>query len=183
MAPSWLKSIFDQYMRENKDIIYADYSNIQTLAKKKYSSAEPITRIFVIGNPGAGKSSLVEALKREGFFESFRRVSESSVPLHTAGIVPSIHTSKHYGRSLFYDFAGDPEYYSSHAAILENLVSSKKGDNIFMIVVDLREENIKLREILYYWLLIVHSASEFWLERAMPHYHRKSFRQRDSRKG
>ena len=69
--------------------------------------------------------------------------------------MPSIHTSKHYGRSLFYDFAGDPEYYSSHAAILENLVSSKKGDNIFLIVVDLREENIKIREILYYWLLFI----------------------------
>ena len=149
------KDLFDQYMIENKDKIYADYSDIQTLAKKKYSSAEPITRIFVIGNPGAGKSSLVETLKREGFFKSFRRVSKSSVPLHTAGIVPSIHTSKHYGRSLFYDFAGDPEYYSSHAAILENLVSSKKGDNIFIIVVDLREENIKLREILYYWHLFI----------------------------
>ena len=147
--------VFDKYMRENEDKIYADYTNIQTLAKKKYSSAEPITRIFVIGNPGAGKSSLVETLKREGFFESFWKVSESSVPLHTAGIVPSIHTSKHYGRSLFYDFAGDPEYYSSHAAILENLVSSKKGDNIFILVVDLREESIKIREILYYWLLFI----------------------------
>ena len=155
MATHRAKATLDKYMIENRDKIYADYSNIQTLAKEKYSSAEPITRIFVIGNPGAGKSSLVETLKREGFFESFRRVSESSVPLHTAGIVPSIHTSKHYGRSLFYDFAGDPEYYSSHAAILENLVSSKKGDNIFMIVVDLREENIKIREILYYWLLFI----------------------------
>ena len=149
------KDVLKKYMIENGDKIYADYSNIQALAKKKYSSAEPITRIFVIGNPGAGKSSLLETLKREGFFESFWQVSESSVPLHTAGIVPSIQTSKHYGRSLFYDFAGDPEYYSSHAAILENLVSSKKGDNIFMIVVDLREENIKIREILYYWLLFI----------------------------
>ena len=143
----------DQFMEENKEKIYHDYRKIQKFAKKKYSSAKPITRIFVIGNPGAGKSSLVETLKREGFFESLRRVS---VPLHTAGIVPSIHTSKHYGRSLFYDFAGDPQYYSSHAAILENLVSSKKGDNIFIIVVDLREENIKIRESLYYWLLFIH---------------------------
>ena len=155
VAPYWAKDVLDKYMRENSDKIYADYSNIQTLAKKKFSCAQPITRIFVIGNPGAGKSSLVEALKREGFFKSLRRVSESSVPLHTAGIVPSILTSKHYGRSLFYDFAGDPEYYSSHAAILENLVSSKKGDNIFMIVVDLREESIKIREILYYWHLFI----------------------------
>ena len=155
VAPYWARHVLDKYMRGNRDKIYADYSNIQTLAKKKYSSAEPITRIFVIGNPCAGKSSLVETLKREGFFESLRRVSDSSVPLHTAGIVPSIHMSKHYGRSLFYDFAGDREYYSSHAAILENLVSSRKGDNIFMIVVDLREESIKIREILYYWHLFI----------------------------
>ena len=155
MVSQRAKVILDKYVIENKDKISADYSNIQKLAKKKYSSAEPITRIFVIGNPGAGKSSLVETLKREGHYESLWRVSESSVPLHTAGIVPSIHTSKHYGRSLFYDFAGDPEYYSSHAAILENLVSSKKGDNIFMIVVDLREENIKIRKVLYYWLLFI----------------------------
>ena len=97
--------------------------------KKKYSKAERIVRVFVIGNPGAGKSSFVEVMKREGFFESFGRVSESSVPPHTAGIIPSIHTSKHLGRVLFYDFAGDQEYYSSHAAILEKLASSK-GDNI-----------------------------------------------------
>ena len=160
LATPEVKDVFNKYIIENKDKIYADYNS--TLAKKKYSSAEPITRIFVIGNPGAGKSSLVETLKREGFFESFRRVSESSVPLHTAGIVPSIHTSKHYGRSLFYDFAGDPEYYSSHAAILENLVSSRKGNNIFVIVVDLREENIK--EILYYWLMFIQHQNLGWKE-------------------
>ena len=160
VAIDWAKDVLDKYMIENRDKIYADYSNIQTLAKKKYSRAEPITRIFVVGNPGAGKSSLVETLKREGFFESLWKVSKSSVPLHTAGIVPSIYTSKHYGRSLFYDFAGDPEYYSSHAAILENLVSSKKGDKIFFIVVDLREENIKIREILYYWHLFIQIGSK-----------------------
>ena len=129
------------------------------IPKISYSGENSLTRIFVVGNPGAGKSSLIESLKRERGFESFKRVSESSVPLHTAGIVPSIHTSKHYGRSLFYDFAGDPEYYSSHAAIFENLVSSKKGDNIFIIVVDLREENINIREILYYWLLFIQNLN------------------------
>ena len=156
------RGVLDQYMVQNKGKILADYSNIQTLAKRKYSSAETITRIFVVGNPGAGKSSLIETLKREGFLGSLRRVSESSVPLHTAGIVPSIHTSKHYGRSLFYDFAGHPEYYSSHAAILENLMSSKKDGNIFIIVVDLREESIKIREILYYWFMFIQHQNFNW---------------------
>ena len=76
------------------------------------------------------------------------------LPPHTAGIIPSIHTSKHYGRVLFYDFAGDPEYYSSHAAILENLASSK-GDNIFIIVVDLREDILTVRNTLQYWLSFI----------------------------
>ena len=100
----------------------------------------------------AGKSTFVETMKREGFFESFYN---SSVRPHTAGIVPSVYTSKLYGRVLFYDFAGDPEYYSSHAAILENLASSTKGDNIFILVIDLREDILKVRNIMDYWVSFI----------------------------
>ena len=148
------EQLLDAYITQNKAKLYAHYDIIMQQAKKKYSNAERITRVFVIGNPGAGKSSFVEAMKREGFFESFGRISESSVPRHTAGIVPSIHTSKHYGRVLFYDFAGDPEYYSSHAAILENLASSK-GDNIFIIVVNLKDDILSVRNTLHYWLSFI----------------------------
>ena len=143
------------YMIEKKGKIYSQYEAVQKHAKKKYSRPEPITRAFVIGYPGAGKSSLVEALKREGVFDWLWRVSESSVPPHTAGIVPSIHTSKHYGRVLFYDFAGDAEYYSSHAAILENLASSRKGDNVFLLVIDMREEMAEIKRIFHYWLSFI----------------------------
>ena len=148
------EQLLDAYITQNKAKLYAHYDIIMQQAKKKYSNAERITRVFVIGNPGAGKSSFVEAMKREGFFESFGRVSESAVPLHTAGIIPSIHTSKRYGRVLFYDFAGDPEYYSSHAAILENLASSK-GDNIFIIVVNLKDDIFAVRNSLHYWLSFI----------------------------
>ena len=82
-------------------------------------------------------------------------MSESSVPPHTAGIVLSIHTSKHYGRVLFYDFAGDAEYYSSHAAILENLASSRKGDNVFLLVIDMREEMAEIKKVLHYWFSFI----------------------------
>ena len=131
VAKSGPKQVLDAYFVQNQAKIYVHYDIIMQQAKKRYSSAERITRIIAVGNPEAGKSSFIETMKREGFFESFRRVTESSVPPHTAGIVPSIYTSKHYGRVLFYDFAGDPEYYSSHAAILENLASLNIGDNIF----------------------------------------------------
>ena len=147
--------MIDSYILKNKGKIYSQYEVIQRLAQKRYSLPEPITRAFVVGNPGAGKSSFVETLKREGFLDSFKRVSESSVPPHTAGIVPSIHTSKHYGRVLFYDFAGDAEYYSSHAAILENLASSRKGINIFVLVIDMREEISEIKKTFHYWLSFI----------------------------
>ena len=151
----WFTYYIDVYMKKNKAKIHSQYEVVQRHAKKKYSSPEPITRAFVVGNPGAGKSSFVEALKREGFVDSFKRVSESSVPPHTAGIVPSIHTSKHYGRVLFYDFAGDAEYYSSHAAILENLASSRKGNNVFILVIDMTEEMAEIKKIFHYWLSFI----------------------------
>ena len=97
----------------------------------------------------------MQSLKTEGIFRSFVGISESSVYPHTAGIVPSIHLSKHYGRVLFYDFAGDPEYYSSHAAILENLASSKVGDNLIIIVVDLTAIAVTINTTLEYWLSFI----------------------------
>ncbi len=152
------KVLINDFIKKNQGKI-CDYDAIKKIARTKYSSAEHVTRIFVIGNTGAGKSSLIETLKREGFMDRFRTVSESSVPPHTAGIVPSIHMSNYYGRVLFYDFAGDPEYYSSHAAILENLASSSKGDNIFIIVVNLEEGNVE--NILEYWSTFIQNQEFF----------------------
>ena len=56
---------------------------------------------------------------------------------------------------MFYDFAGETEYYSSHAAILENLASTRNGDNIFIIVVDLREDSNKISCLLNYWVSFI----------------------------
>ena len=155
VAKGRARSFLEWHLREHSNKLQIDYNAVLELARKHYSGAKEITRMFVLGNPGAGKSSLVEALKKEGFFESFRRVSESSVPLHTAGIVPSIYTSKNYGRSVFFDFAGDPEYYSSHAAILENLASSKTGDNVIVLVVNMNDDEVSIDNTLHYWLSFI----------------------------
>ena len=144
--------ILNQYLVDNHHQV--DYNAMLKLAEKRYSGEDPLARLFVLGNPGAGKSSLVQSLKTEGGFQSLIGISESSVPPHTAGIVPSIHHSKHYGRVMFYDFAGDPEYYSSHAA-LENLASSKTGDNIIIIVVDLRADDVTINTSLRYWVSFI----------------------------
>ena len=56
---------------------------------------------------------------------------------------------------MFYNFAGDAEYYSSHAAILENLASSRKGDNVFLLVIDMREEMTEIKKCFLYWLSFI----------------------------
>ena len=149
------KEFLVQYLDKNKKSIRNHYNKILAQAKKKYAGPQYITRMFVLGYPDAGKSSFIECLKREGLFESLSKVSESSVPPHTAGIIPSEYMSKQHGRVLFYDFAGDAEYYSSHAAIFESFASSRKGENLFIVVVDLRRDNITIETTLHYWFSFV----------------------------
>ena len=155
-----IRAVFDEYISQHQGTIEEEYRSMQKLAATRYSGSHCITRVFVVGHPGAGKSSLVEALKREGFIESFNRVSSKSVALHTAGIVPSIHTSDSYGRVQFYDFAGDPEYYSSHAAILEKLFLSEIGNNICIIVLNLQDEDNELERKYFYWLTFINHNTE-----------------------
>ena len=150
-------SLFKKYRSEKSSRIQSEYEQLQSIAKKKFSGEHALTRIFVVGYRRAGKSSLIEALKREGLFYSIfgrtSRLSEADVPPHTAGIVPSVYTSSQYGRVVFYDFAGDSEYYSSHAAVLESLVSP--GCNLFFTVVDLSEEKEVMTQKLGYWLSFI----------------------------
>ena len=155
VASSKVRFLLKKYIEENRSKVMVDYSLLQKVAKKRHSGPQHMVRILIIGDPGAGKSSLIEALKREGFLQSLRRVSESSVPLHTAGIIPSVHDSKHNVKVLFFDFAGDPEYYSSHAAILENIASSRNGTNIFIIVTDLTKPCSTITSELKYWFIFI----------------------------
>ena len=49
------------YMRESHERIQLDYNAILKQAGKRYSGSHYVTRVFVLGNPGAGKSSFVES--------------------------------------------------------------------------------------------------------------------------
>ena len=149
------KQVLEDYIAANKGKIQLNYEGIQENARKRYAGGERLTRLFVLGNSGSGKSSLIEAMKWEGFFDLFWRVSESYVPPHTAGIIPHTHNSKHCGRVLFYDFAGDTEYYSSHAAILKYIAKSNKGENIFVLVVNLKESSNSVCNIMHYWVSFI----------------------------
>ena len=149
------KKVIRKYTNSEHKRIQDEYEELRAKSLQKYSGQQVITRVFVVGNPGSGKSTLVESLKRKGIFSSLFSVTEADVPPHTAGIVPSVHQSKETGRLLYYDFAGDQEYYSSHAAILEMVSRSTVGSNIFLIVADLTKDDAILQDEIGYWLYFI----------------------------
>ena len=124
----------------------ANYKQLSKLSAKKLSKGS-LSKVFVVGDPQVGKSTVIEALKGETWFTQ----DVKEVPPHTAGIVPVAHQSSLYGSVIFYDFAGDREYYSSHAAVLEKLMGG--SSNTFLLVFDLsRFDKQSLEERIWYWL-------------------------------
>ena len=150
-----IRDILKIYIQEDYKSIVYKYKEVQALSVKRYSGAQKITRVFVVGNVESGKSTLIESLQREGFLSSFYPVSEATVPPHTSGIIPSVHYSKSIGRVLYYDFAGDPEYYSSHSAIISNVMQSKFGTNIILVVVNLTKGIQSINDELGYWFSFI----------------------------
>ena len=122
----------------------------------KRSSKQPLqtpVKLFMVGNPSAGKSTLTKALQSEMTrFVSLvtRSKPVSGVDEKTAGIVPHEFESKTYGRVTLYDFAGQREFYGSHAALLQNAIQTSTP--IFLLVVDLSKSNDDIKSNIFYWL-------------------------------
>ena len=150
-----IKALIDDYLKKTQGSIQSSYEELQLLSTKKYYGEQRLTRIFVVGHIQSGKSTLIEALKSEGYFSFLFSISEATVPPHTSGIVPSIHYGKTTGRVLYYDFAGDPEYYSSHSAIMSNIMQSKIGANVFLTVVNFTKDIDKIKEEIGYWFRFI----------------------------
>ena len=116
---------------------------------------EAAFKIFVLGNHAAGKSTLVKVIENEitSFFGSFagqwRNISKDGVEPLTAGIVPVSVESRRLGPIVIYDMAGQYQYYSSHAALLRNLVSSSAS--MFLVVVSLNQSKEGIVRQLQYW--------------------------------
>jgi len=116
-------------------------------------SVQIYINLFIVGNPKTGKSTLVKAICKEGSIlwkalpKEFRRVK--NVPPHTAGIIPTTFRSKTFGNTVLYDLAGQIEYYTSHAAVIQTTVISTPP--AFIIVVNMCESEEKICETLRYW--------------------------------
>ena len=98
VAKGRARVVLEEFLSKNRHKHQVDYHHELGLARIRYSGEYPVTRLFVLGNPGAGKSSLVESFKMEGFLRSvWGNIPESSVTPHTPGIIPSVYLNTHHG--------------------------------------------------------------------------------------
>ena len=113
-------------------------------------------KVFIVGNPSTGKSSLAKTLQREttGFSVTLSHITGpqlvQDVQPMTAGIALSHFSSKRYGRVILYDMAGQQEYYASHATLLQNAISSYAP--LFIIVVNLCDSEYEIKQKILYWV-------------------------------
>ena len=110
-------------------------------------------KMFAVGNPGAGKSTLVKSIENEpeGFGSHLlgQLTKVKGVDEKTAGIILHEIISKSLGRVILYDFAGHREYYAGHDVLLQNSVGT--SPSVVMVVVDVSDEG-KVRATVEYWL-------------------------------
>ena len=138
--------------------VYTHHRNIMGY----YFSQDPLknpVKMFVIGHGGEGKSTLIEAMEQEPTFWTsvvniFIAPKEvDDVDQRTAGIVPRVFKSRFYGDVLFYDFAGQEAYYSSHAAVIKTSVDTCSP--VFILVIGIHRDDTAITHSISYWLGII----------------------------
>ena len=122
------------------------------------------TKLVLTGYSGAGKTTtsqliLLLASKLEtGFFSWLSSGRVTDVKCLTAGIIPLHVESKvnEVGNMVIYDFAGQQEYYSGHAAVLERIMRNSAA--IFACIVDLSQCMDKISESIHYGISFIENA-------------------------
>ena len=128
---------------------------------KECRTAFPVhtfTKLILTGDSGAGKTTTAKHLVH------LASTASSDVPVdcvanverYTAGIVPHHIQSEQLGNFVVYDFAGQQEYYSSHAAVLEQVM--RRSAAMFVCLIDLRKSNESICQSVHYWLSFIDNA-------------------------
>ena len=161
-------------------------SMIRNFVQHNHTCSQAYLKIFVVGNSGAGKSTLIKTVTTEAsewlMYLMMRRVNPRDIPAHTAGIVPIMFRSKHFGNAILYDFAGQHEYYSSHAAVMKNLVLPSPP--LFLVLIDISKPLKEIKKEIWYWWKFIEDQFESWKAAMPPHVilvgsHRDSLKGKD----
>ena len=128
---------------------------------RKDFPVESYSKVFFCGNIGVGKSSLAAVIKKRAEkppnyeFDMFD--PPIPVELLTTGINAHTLSSHEVGNIVLYDLAGHKEYYSSHAAILENLMLNTPA--VFAILSKMTNNLDTIKTDLYYWFNFIKNVS------------------------
>ena len=111
-------------------------------------------KMFVVGNPDAGKSTLVKSIEKEAEGSVQRLVNQltkvKGVDVKTAGIIPHEIITKSLGRVILYDFAGHKEFYAGHDVLLRNSVGT--SPSVVMLVINATGAESEVRGTIEYWM-------------------------------
>ena len=128
-----------------------------TKFKSMYPLDPPITTL-VIGNSSAGKTTLIKSLKCN--LEMTQPDTTDSKYKPTAGMVRYEIESKEFGKIIFHDFAGQPEYESSHSALLFQILSSSTDTErlpvLFFLLINVTDSS--MIKHLHYWLSFIQNC-------------------------
>ena len=122
-------------------------------------AAQSTVSVFVVGDKGAGKSTLTKALttEREGIARLAGRMSKvSGVKERTAGIECHMIHSSQIGHITLYDMAGHEEYHNAHDTVTRSRVSGQSSA-LFLFVVHLGASVEDLKQTVSYWLSFIQS--------------------------
>ena len=111
--------------------------------------------VLIIGDGGVGKSTLLKSiLSPKGFWSKLQKTRPvDGVDARTVGIIPYEIYTKEFGRIIYFDFAGQKEFYTSHCAILENAVQTSPP--IIILCAKLVESEQAIIDSMYRWLTLV----------------------------
>ena len=140
--------------------LYATYKEFFYRCSSEEPPSTPLN-IIVVGNPSSGKSTLIKALKSEGCQDMVHAEA------FTAGIIPSAYESESFGSVIWYDLAGQSEYYASHEAILHTILSASPP--LILLLVDIRKDLEYIQQDILYWLNFLHCQSPPESVGARPH--------------
>ena len=136
-------------------------------------TAKSTIAVFMVGDKGAGKSTLTKALmiESEGISRFTARWSKvGGVKTKTAGMECHTIHSPQVGNLSIYDLAGHREFHNAHDTVIRNAVSGPSS-GIFLFVIDMSSSLNVLQRTVAYWLSFIQNQISISAE--MPPTHAK----------
>ena len=120
----------------------------------------PHTQLYVVGNPGSGKTTLIKSLQNPSSLTGWlsgllRSVDEPYCHKETAGIVPTELQTSQLNNITIFDFAGQTEYYTCHGDFLEGISHA-----VVLLTIDISCSEKALKRAFNYWHMFIDSTTK-----------------------